>query len=322
MSGAEKLVIPEYEPRKTGDFYLFQAPKKESWNSFSGMSSRLKEALSNMQIDHSSERVFLVSNLNKDHTNQNFDPIRIDINPLGEDYNLFDKATSRFGLQVEYWERLAKQLHFGILRPSRALNFSIVPVFRFDGNDYLIIKDRGQGEALWSYNYFGDYDAVVAAREGKWGLKSGIDILGSEMGLDNSFFSKYVKHREEISQVKKRNQEKALKKYLNGNDFKQLKKYFTFMDKIRKAIINKGNFLIFSTVQEVIEKTINKGIEEGGIVNRKDTGKLVEGVDILIMNGLLEVYDECLAEEGYAGVIGKLSELMNSYYPKVIAATG
>lgn len=320
----EVFRIPMYElpPVREQDNSLLVIPsetgfKLYNWRQSLPSLNRHLESVGVNALEYG-KNAFCLSDLNLEHIK--FDPLRVDLNPLGEDYTTLDQAAGSFGLQVLFWREVHNGLTGLSCRPSRAIEFRLTPVFRFQGRDYLRIFQSGKKPKVYGINYLGDGDAV--SRAGREAFKAGKneEVRGCDMGLDEHFFHEYLRLRREIDTIEMASQREAVKQYVDSEELKRLKFYLPFSDQIKTAIASArriGTVGIFSVVMEVLEK-----VEEKPDPNSLFFAKrMAEPITDYITVGFDFIYDNCLKEAGYIETIGELRGLMNAYYEQVIRAT-
>lgn len=105
----------------------------------------------------------VVSNLNRKRPDAlNFDPVRVDFDPLNEGYTTVEKAAARLGLQAVYWTGLSEALDAPggqpFLSGADYQKFSCIPVFK-RGNRHYLVGSRATN-SISGIQYAGDGDMI------------------------------------------------------------------------------------------------------------------------------------------------------------------
>lgn len=221
--------------------------------------------------------------------------MRVIFNPLGEDYSQQQIGAAYFGLQLLYW----KQLHNGLtgldIKPSVALRWGIVPVFKHDNQYYLLLSS--EGKSLYSLNCLGDNDAVTRAKKEQIKAEPA-DIEGTTIGLDEYFFRRYLALRKQINETEITSQREALGLYVETPSFQKLAEFLTFADKLKGALRTARYFRVLYHVEEMLSSSsLDVQVAQSAI--KRFCRQLAVAVHDYIYPDLDEIYDGRLRQNGY-----------------------
>lgn len=247
-----------------------------------------------------------------------FDPIRVVYDPLGE-YKETDEATSAaayLGLQEIFWRKLDQGLKGRFIKPHETLEYSVIPVFKYQNECYLIIENtenKTAGAQVRGFNYTGDADALSRAEKREVKSNQG-SFPGKYLLLYKPFFNRYLALREQISKIESNALELVFKDLYQSASLEPIYEHMP-----REAI-----FSILKTIThytQLIPAFSDYKISERNSEESKRIERLRNYVSVAIFEFLIplinERYDVHLAAAEYGKPISELAELMIKKFKKM-----
>lgn len=249
-----------------------------------------------------------------DEKTYHFDPFRVVFDPLGE-YADTDEATSaagNFGLQERFWNRLKQNLTGRFIEPSDALEFSIIPVFKFNEQFFLLISNTDGKAQVRTVNYTGDADAVSRAETKTVKSRNG-SFEGKYLELTDGYFKEYLRLRRRIDKIERNSTKKAFEDLL-GNP--EIEPAFDYVPKEELSKILRSIPHYTQLIRRVSDYKDAPKFDENDRASRLRNYMGVAVFEFLIPF-FTKAYDIRLREAQYVETIGLLSDLMTKNYKKM-----
>jgi len=250
-----------------------------------------------------------------------FDPIRVIYDPLDE-YKETDEATSAaayFGLQQIFWHKLDQALQGRYIKPHETLEYSVVPVFKYQKEYYLLIENvegKNKEAGVKGFNYTGDADAINRAE--KHNIKSSKgSFSGKNLMLFKPFFDRYLSLRTQIDQIELHAFELV---FQDLSESKELEPLFEHMSRdalfgILRTITHYTQIIrVFSDYKPVTEIVVSDEL-------KKRIERMRNFIAVAIFEFLRPLindrYDVHLTEANYGKPISQLANLMTNKFKKI-----
>lgn len=291
-----------------------------SWDTWK-VDDQLKDYLTQNGIEPLIHRIgnrLVVCDLDDPH--YQFDPIRVVYDPLEEYKETYEaeSAAGYFGLQEIFWRKLDQALIGRYIRPHETLEYSVIPVFKYQKGYYLLIEnieDKTIGANVLGINYTGDADAIGRAEKREVKSNKG-SFPGKYLSLYKPFFDKYLWLRTQINDIELKALELVFQDLSQSPDLEPLYEHMP-----REALFSILKSITHYT--QLIGAFSDYKVDQGEISDdsKKRIEMLRNYVAVAIFKFLIplinERYDVHLEEANYKKPISELSELMTKKFEKM-----
>jgi len=246
-----------------------------------------------------------------------FDPVRVVYDPLGE-YKEIDEVTSAaayFGLQEIFWRKLDQGLKGRYIKPHDTLEYSVIPVFKYQNECYLMIENienKTAGARVRGFNYTGDADALNRAEKREVKSNTG-SFPGKYLLLYKPFFDRYLALRKEIAEIEIAALRLVFEDLSRSNELAPLYEHFP-QEELFKLLRTITHFTQLIRVFSDYKSAAN-GDDETKRIERLRNHVAVAIFEFLIPM-INERYDHLAAAE-YGKPISDLAELMTKKFKKM-----